>query len=80
MLSTLDDRSAAPLAPAVSPPFAPPAPVPSSAHVLPTVHGRLAIVLLPLRLFLAAGWLRAQGWSDADVERLRRRLIEPASR
>jgi protein-tyrosine phosphatase len=28
----------------------------------------------------AAGWLRAQGWSDADVERLRRRLTEPASR
>ena len=28
----------------------------------------------------AAGWLRAQGWSEADVERLRRRLTEPASR
>ena len=28
----------------------------------------------------AAGWLRAQGWSDSDVERLRRRLTEPASR
>jgi len=61
MLSTLDHRSTAPapLAPAVAAPFAPPAQVPSSADVLPTVHGRLAIVLLPLRLFLAAGWLRA---------------------
>ncbi len=28
----------------------------------------------------AAGWLVAQGWSQAEVERLRRRLTEPASR
>jgi protein tyrosine/serine phosphatase len=28
----------------------------------------------------AAGWLLAQGWSGAGVERLRRRLTEPASR
>ena len=28
----------------------------------------------------APGWLLAQGWSAADVERLRRRLTEPASR
>ncbi|MFL6079130.1 MAG: tyrosine-protein phosphatase [Ornithinibacter sp.] len=28
----------------------------------------------------APGWLLAQGWSEADVERLRRRLTEPASR
>ena len=28
----------------------------------------------------AAGWLVAHGWSDDDVERLRRRLTEPASR
>ncbi len=28
----------------------------------------------------AAGWLVAQGWTDADVERLRARLTEPASR
>ena len=42
MLSTLDDRGTAPAT------FAPPAPLPSSAEVLPTVHGRLAIVLLLL--------------------------------
>ena len=28
----------------------------------------------------AAGWLLAHGWSEAEVERLRRRLTEPASR
>lgn len=28
----------------------------------------------------AGGWLRVHGWSEADVERLRRRLTEPASR
>ena len=28
----------------------------------------------------AAGWLVAHGWSDDEVERLRRRLTEPASR
>lgn len=28
----------------------------------------------------APGWLRARGWSDADVERLRARLTEPVSR
>ncbi|HSO64216.1 MAG TPA: tyrosine-protein phosphatase [Ornithinibacter sp.] len=28
----------------------------------------------------APGWLRERGWSEADVERLRARLTEPASR
>jgi protein tyrosine/serine phosphatase len=28
----------------------------------------------------AAGWLLAHGWTEAEVERLRRRLTEPASR
>jgi protein-tyrosine phosphatase len=28
----------------------------------------------------AAGWLLDQGWTEAEVERLRRRLTEPASR